>query len=71
MLKSNAKEKRIMRKRSKFWLALLAVVMVLGQCLTVSAASNPYVQKVNSITVLNSETDKRVSSVAMVTNTIL
>lgn len=57
-----------MRKRSKLWLALLAVVMVLGQCLTVSAASNPYVQKVNSITVLNSETDKRVSSVAMVTN---
>lgn len=57
-----------MRKRSKLWLALLAVVMVLGQCLTVSAASNPYVQKVNSITVLNSETNKRVSSVAMVTN---
>lgn len=71
MLKSNVKEKRIMRKRSKLWLALLAVVMVLGQCLTVSAASNPYVRKVNSITVLNSETDKRVSSVAMVTNTIL
>lgn len=71
MLKSNAKEKRIMRKRSKLWLALLAVVMVLGQCLTVSAASNPYIRKVNSITVLNSETDKRVSSVAMVTNTIL
>lgn len=44
MLKSNAKEKRIMRKRSKLWLALLAVVMVLGQCLTVSAASNPYIQ---------------------------
>ena len=58
-----------MRKRSKLWLALLAVVMVLGQCLTVSAAtSNPYVQKVNSITVLNSETGKKVSSVAMVTN---
>lgn len=60
-----------MRKRSKLWLALLAVVMVLGQCLTVFAASNPYIRKVNSITVLNSETDKRVSSVAMVTNTIL
>lgn len=44
MLKSNAKEKRIMRKRSKLWLALLAVVMVLGQCLTVSEASNPYIQ---------------------------
>ena len=58
-----------MRKRSKLWLALLAVVMVLGQCLTASAAtSNPYVQKVNSITVLNSETGKKVSSVAMVTN---
>ena len=58
-----------MRKRSKLWLALLAVVMVLGQCLTASAATgNPYVQKVNSITVLNSETNKRVSSVAMVTN---
>lgn len=58
-----------MRKRSKLWLALLAVVMVLGQCLTASAATgNPYVQKVNSITVLNSETNKKVSSVAMVTN---
>ena len=33
-----------MRKRSKLWLALLAVVMVLGQCLTVSEASNPYIQ---------------------------
>lgn len=33
-----------MRKRSKLWLALLAVVMVLGQCLTVSEASNLYIQ---------------------------
>ncbi len=29
-----------MGKRSKLWLALLAVVMVLGQCLTASAATS-------------------------------
>ena len=57
-----------MRKRSKLWLALLAVVMILGQCMTALAATdNTFVQKVNSITMYSSE-NKKVSSVAMVTN---